>query len=196
MKLKLQRALFACCAALLAAPAVAQDIRLQEQARLDRFERVAGTALLEAMAQGSVTDVTALGMALSGLPQVAFDPSLQGEWRCRTIKLGGNPALVVYSNFKCRMTLDNTGVTFEKLSGSQRTSGRIEMRDGRAVYLGVGYVASEAPQAYVDLDPEFEGSGTITPDVAVFERISENRARLMFPAPINESDFDILELTR
>jgi hypothetical protein len=174
----------------------AQDIRVQEQARLDRFERTAGTAILEAMAQGTANDVDALSIALSGTPQVAFDASLQGEWRCRTIKLGGSPALVVYSNFKCRMTLDNTGVTFEKLSGSQRTTGRIEMRNGRAVYLGVGYVSSETPQNYTDLASDFEGTATITPDVAVFERVSQKRARLMFPAPVNESDFDILELTK
>ena len=181
---------------LIAGGAVAQEIRSQEQARLDRFERLAGTALLEAMAQSEASDVAALSGALAGVPQVAFDPSLNGEWKCRTMKLGGAPQLVVYSNFKCRMSLDNTGVVFEKLSGSQRTSGRIEMREGRAVYLGVGYVASEEPQNYADLDPAFEGSGTITPDVAVFERISDRRARLMFPAPVNENDFDILELTR
>jgi hypothetical protein len=190
------RALLVCCAALLAGGALAQDIRPQEQARLDRFERLAGTALLEAIAEGAPADVAALTTALSGLPQVAFDPSLSGDWRCRTLKLGRGVPLVVYTNFTCRMTLDNTGVTFEKLTGSQRTRGRIEMRDGRAVYLGVGYVADEAPQAYGDLAPDFEGTGTLTPDVAIFERISETRARLMFPAPVNESDFDILELTR
>ncbi|KIN73574.1 hypothetical protein Z949_2766 [Sulfitobacter guttiformis KCTC 32187] len=175
---------------------MAQQIRPQEQTRLDRFERLAGTALLGAMAQGEAADVAALTAALGGVPQVAFDPALQGEWNCRTMKLGGLTALTVYSNFKCRMALDLTGVIFEKLSGSQRTSGRIEMRDGRAVYLGVGYVASETPQTYGDLAPDFEGNGAITPDVAVFERVSPNRARLLFPAPVNESDFDILELTR
>ncbi len=174
----------------------AQEIRPQEQARLDRFEQLAGRALLDGMSRGSPADVAAVNIALSGTPQVAFDPSLQGEWRCRTMKLGGTPALVVYTHFKCRMALDNTGVTFEKLSGSQRTSGRIEMRGGRAVYLGVGYVSSEQPQSYSELAPDFEGTGSITPDVAIFERISPTRARLMFPAPINESDFDILELTR
>lgn len=184
------------CAILLASHASAQEIRPQEQARLDRFERVAGVALLEAMAGGDAADVAALGVALSGVPQVAFDPSLAGEWNCRTMKLGRGVALVVYTNFKCRMALDNTGVIFEKLTGSQRTSGRIEMRDGRAVYLGVGYVASGAPQDYATLAPDFEGTGEVVPDVAVFERISERRARLMFHAPVNESDFDILELTR
>jgi hypothetical protein len=190
------RALLVCCAALLAEGAAAQDIRPQEQARLDRFERLAGTALLEAMAAGEPADVAALAKALSGAPQVAFDPALAGEWRCRTMKLGRGVPLVVYRNFSCRMSLDNTGVTFEKLTGSQRTRGRIEMRDGRAVYLGVGYIADETPQNYSDLAPDFEGSATLTPDVAIFERVSETRARLLFPAPVNESDFDILELTR
>lgn len=179
-----------------ASGAAAQDIRPQEQGRLDRFERIAGEALLEALSAGASTDVAALSTALSGTPQIAFDPSLQGEWKCRTMKLGGVARLTVYSNFKCRMALDNTGVTFEKLSGSQRTSGRIEMRNGRAVYLGVGYVSNGSPQDYADLAPDFEGTGSITPDVAIFERVSETRARLMFPAPVNESDFDILELTR
>lgn len=191
-------ALVACCSLLIAAGGAhaQQQIRPQEQARLDHYERSAGTAVLAAMAAGSSEDVAALTHVLSGPAQVAFDPSLAGEWRCRTIKLGGATALVVYSPFKCRMTLDITGVTFEKLSGSQRTSGRIEMRNGRAVYLGVGYVAEAAPQAYGALPNDFDGSGTITPDVAVFERVSQTRARLLFPAPVNESDFDILELTR
>lgn len=151
---------------------------------------------MEALAAGDAADIAALTTALSGTPQVAFDPSLNGEWNCRTMKLGGLTRLTVYTNFKCRMTLDITGIRFEKLTGSQRTSGRIEMRDGRAVYLGVGYVSSEAPQSYGELAPDFEGSGTVTPDVAVFERVSDTRARLLFPAPVNESDFDILELTR
>ena len=191
----MKRALFAflMCTA---GAASAQDIRPQEQARLDGFARTAGIALMDALAGGSAEDVSALSIALSGVPQVAFDPSLTGDWNCRTMKLGGLTQLTVYTAFRCRMVLDNTGVTFEKLSGSQRTAGRIEMRDGRAVYLGVGYVASETPQAYADLAPDFTGSGTVTPDVAVFERVSETRARLLFPAPVNESDFDILELTR
>ncbi|WP_299564030.1 DUF4893 domain-containing protein [uncultured Sulfitobacter sp.] len=190
------RAVLVGLATLTATVAFAEIIRPQEQSRLDRFEQTAGKALLDALAHGSEVDIAAVTEALSGAPLVAFDPGLHGDWTCRTIKLGGLARLVVYTDFACRMTLDLTGVTFEKLTGSQRTSGRIEMRDGRAVYLGVGYVSSEAPQAYSDLEPGFRGTGTMTPDVAVFERVSETRARLMFPAPVNESDFDILELTR
>ena len=84
-----------------ALPAIAQEaLRPQEQLRLDRFETVAGNALLQAFQSGSAEDRAALGLALSGTPQVAFDEGLAGDWSCRTIKLGGMPALVVYSPFK------------------------------------------------------------------------------------------------
>ncbi|WP_254796774.1 DUF4893 domain-containing protein [Sulfitobacter albidus] len=137
--------LLAALCALLAGAAAAQEIRPQEQARLDRFERVAGTSLLQAMGGGAAGDVDALTAALAGTPQVAFDPGLDGDWRCRTMKLGGIAPLTVYSDFDCRITVLIDGLAFEKLTGSQRTKGKITLRDGRAVYLGVGYVSSESP---------------------------------------------------
>ena len=177
--------------------AAAQDIlRPQEQSRLARFDEIAGAAILQALQTGSEADVSALATALSGEPKVAFDQGLSGDWSCRTMKLGGTTGLVVYTPFDCRLTFQNNGYVFEKLSGSQRTKGLLEMRNGRAVYVGVGFVAGETPPAYADLAPEFEGDGAIQPDIAVFERVSNTRARLMFPAPVVESDFDILELTR
>ncbi|MEH6647857.1 DUF4893 domain-containing protein, partial [Sulfitobacter sp.] len=91
----MRQTLFACLTLLVAEAATAQEIRPQEQARLDRFERIVGTAMLEALAGDTAQDVAALTTALSGKPQVAFDPSLQGDWRCRTMKLGGLSELVV-----------------------------------------------------------------------------------------------------
>ena len=182
------------CAAL---PAAAQEVlRPQEQSRLARFDEIAGNALLQALRTGAAGDVAALTKALSGEPQVAFDEGLAGDWNCRTMKLGGETGLVVYSPFRCRLTFEGDGYVFEKLSGSQRTKGFLGLRDGRAVYVGVGYVADATPPVYADLAPDFTGDGTVQPDVAVFERVSNRRARLMFPAPVVESDFDILELTR
>jgi hypothetical protein len=157
---------------------------------------VAGDALLAAMAGGSRSDVAALSGALSGAPQIAFDESLIGDWKCRTMKLGGPTALTVYTNFNCRFSVGETGFDFEKLSGSQRTRGTIQLRDGRAIYVGVGFVAGEAPPAYADLPDDFQSDGKVQTQVAVFERVSPTRARLMFPSPAVESNFDILELTR
>ena len=106
-------------------------------------------------------------MSVKGLtPLVAFDEGLGGDWTCRTMKLGGISGLIVYTLFKCRLTFQGNGYTFEKLSGSQRTSGFLSLRDGRAVYVGVGYVAGSIPPAYADLAADFEGDGEIQPDIA------------------------------
>ena len=183
--------------AALAMPAAAQaQLRPQDASRLDRFEQIAGEALLEAFAGGAPEDVAALSTALSGAPQVAIDETLAGDWRCRTLKLGGMEPLVVYTDFACRMTLRLDGILFEKVGGSQRSSGVIAYRDGRAAYIGVGHVAGHTPPAYADLPENFEPTPEIWTDVAIFERAGPDRARLMFPAPANESDFDILELYR
>lgn len=193
----MMRRVLALCLMCVAVPAAAQEVlRPQEQSRLARYDEIAGNALLQAFQTGASGDLSALTRALSGTPQVAFDQGLSGDWNCRTMKLGGQTGLVVYSPFKCRLTFQDGGYLFEKLSGSQRTKGFLGMRDGRAVYVGVGFVAGETPPAYTDLAPDFAGDGTIQPDIAVFERVSNQRARMMFPAPVVEGDFDILELTR
>lgn len=183
--------------ALTALPLTAETtLRPEDTLRLERFSQTAGTALLDAFSKGAPDDIAALTTALSGTPQVAFDPSLNGEWTCRTMKLGGLGALTIYTDFKCRFTIQQDGFEFEKLSGSQRTKGKITYREGRAVYVGMGHVADASPLAYADLPDDFVSDGRIQTNVAVFERISATRARLMFPAPAVESDFDILELTR
>lgn len=192
----LHRLIFSLCF-VLATPLSAQStLRPGDAARLDGYAASAGNAFLRALASGAPGDVNALTQALSGTPQIAFDESLNGDWTCRTMKLGGLSPLVVYSPFKCRFGIENDGFTFEKLTGSQRTKGKVTLRDGRAVYVGVGFVAGQTPPDYADLPPDFTSDGTVQTDVAILERIRPTRARLMFPAPANESDFDILELTR
>jgi hypothetical protein len=187
----------AALALLIASPAVAQDaIRAQEQSRLDAYHTAAGQAILQAMSSGSRGDVDWLQDALAGQPFAPLGTSLSGDWACRTIKLGGDPALVVYAPFKCRFTPDGTSFTFEKLTGSQRTSGRVTLQDRTMIYLGVGYVADADPVAYADLPTEDFGTGKIQPQIAIVEQTSPTTARMLFPAPVNESLFDVLYLTR
>ncbi|MEM5542617.1 DUF4893 domain-containing protein [Sulfitobacter sp. AS92] len=171
-------------------------LRPADSARLDNFYAAFGDAITQALASGEAEDIAAVTRALSGQPQVAFSADLQGDWSCRTIKLGGVSPLVAYSPFKCRFTATDRGFAFEKLTGSQLTRGEITLRDGRAIYAGVGYVSGETPPTYADLPADFTSGGKVQSDVAVFQRISPTRARLLFPSPAVESDFDILELTR
>ena len=195
----MQRHLFLTIAVLLGlgGPLQAQtDMRPDDMARLARFDAAAGDALLQALSGGAPEDVTQLVGALSGAPIVAFDETMQGEWNCRTLKLGKTLPLVVYRNFSCHFTLHLDGFRFEKRTGSQRTKGMIRMLDGRAIYLGVGFVAGQNPPDYPDLPADFRSDGSVQSQVAVFERVSATHARMMFPSPAVESDFDILELTR
>ncbi len=191
------RRLFLAIVLALPLPALAEtSIRPEDAARLARYDAAAGYALLQALAKGAPKELVALTTALAGEPQAVFDETLNGNWNCRMLKLGGLAELVVYTPFKCRFTIRNNGFGFEKLTGSQLTRGEVTLIDGRAVYLGVGYVAGQNPPAYADLPADFKSDGSVQTDVAILERVSETRARLLFPSPAVESDFDILELTR
>ena len=186
--------------AALAGPAgAAPELRADDAARLGGYEATVGTALMEALNGGAAGDVAALTGALAGRPLEPAAASPEGDWTCRTMKLGGALPLVVYGRFRCRITANGDGTwLFEKLSGSQRTRGTIWIQDGRAIYAGTGYVNDNVPTPYDELPDEvLSGAGPQeTPDVAVFEHVGGDRARLIFPAPHLESRLDVLELTR
>lgn len=181
-----------------ATPAFAEEdmIRAQEQVRLDGYHASAGKAVLQALSQGSLGDVDLLQEALEGVPLAPLATTLAGDWDCRMIKLGGITPLTTYAPFRCIITPDGAAFTFEKTSGSQRTSGRVILKDRTMIYLGVGYVADVDPMKYADLPPADFGDGTYQPQVGVVEQVGPNKARILFPAPVNESDFDVLYLTR
>ena len=113
-----------------------------------------------------------------------YDPS--GDWRCRYIKLGGEPALVIYGWFSCRIFDDGAGWVMQKIDGSQRSMGRLyDLPQERLLYLGALHYAYEAPIWFGD-DPARN-------QIAVLTRLDDGRMRLEFPAPLVESEFDILE---
>ena len=58
----------------------------------------------------------------------------------------------------------------------------------RLVYVGAGHVAGEPPRRY--------GDDAQQNQVAITERLAENRIILLFPEPQYESKIDILVLER
>ena len=113
-----------------------------------------------------------------------YDPS--GDWRCRYIKLGGDPSVTVYGWFSCRIFDDGAGWVIQKTGGSQRSMGRLyDLPQDRLLYLGAKHYAYEPPIWFGD-DPARN-------QVAVLTRLDDGRMRLEFPAPLVESEFDILE---
>ena len=183
--------------ALLSTPALAQDLRPADVARYENGDSLLGYALRGAFGAGSPEDVAVLVEALNGAPGPAAPV---GDWKCRTIKMGGGVPLVVYRNFACRITEVSRGHwRLEKLTGSQRTQGDLWQTEGTIEYFGVGHVDGGPATNYAGLPPDDQTPvepGQTVAVIGLFEQMGENRARLLQPGPILESDYDILYLTR
>lgn len=175
--------------AVLADGTVQKLITPADQARLDRYEETRKAALEEARS-GDAADLKQFDRLLAR-PLVAFsDKDLTGNWRCRTIKVGGHfGVLVIYDWFTCKVTDDGSGWMLEKTGGSQRTKGRFyDDGEKRSIYLGSYYVEGDPIQPY--------GSGPETDQVGYAFRTGKNAWRIEMPAPRRESRLDILEFRR
>lgn len=192
----MRKILFSLLALVLAASLAHADGELDklltpfDRERLAKFDATAAAAIAEARAGGSKEDVAVLDAALAGKPlplAEGFDAT--GAWRCRTIKAGGTLPLTVYPWFACRISDDGAGWRLEKLTGSQRTTGRLyTLSATRLAYAGAGYVNGEAPRKYRQDAREDQ--------VAIVEQRARNKLVFMFPAPQYESKLDILLLER
>ncbi|PBB21240.1 DUF4893 domain-containing protein [Mesorhizobium sp. WSM4313] len=163
-------------------------ITAADKARLDKYGDTRKAAL-EAAKAGDPSEVKQLDELLAR-PLVAFsDKDLTGNWKCRTIKVGGLSPLIIYGWFKCKVTDDGSGWRLAKISGSQRTAGRF-FDDGekRAIYLGSFSVNDDKAKPY--------GSGLESDQVGYAFRNSASEWRIEFPAPYYESKLDIMEFKR
>lgn len=165
--------------------------------RLDEYHAAAGEAMLDAFSGGDPDDLVILTDVLQGdpLPSDQVLAMIPGDWSCQTIKMGGLLPITVYQPFRCRIGNDGS---LEKLTGSQRTRGRIHVDGDRLVYLGTGFIAGDTPPPYADLPPFSEpGSGPQRmPEIGLVEMTGNTRGRVMFPDPYLESRFNILTLSR
>jgi hypothetical protein len=164
--------------------------------RLSRLDESRTKGLSEASRGASAADLAAIRSVLDVPAVDASASAITGVWRCRTIKLGGITPDVVYGWFRCRISLRHGAPYFEKLTGSQRTSGFLYPQGGGLVYLGASNVTGEPPHRYSGNGAE-AGVGT-TPDdqIGLLSLLADGRARLELPYPLQESTFDVLELKR
>ncbi|MBX3568584.1 MAG: DUF4893 domain-containing protein [Rhizobiaceae bacterium] len=192
----MRRLMFIAIATILAAPAPAlatgelqSMITPADQTRLDGYGAVRKEAIDEARKGGSPSEVAILDGILRKPAQSFAGFDMTGAWQCRTIKAGNLSPLVVYGWFRCRVTDDGSGWRLQKLTGSQRTTGRFfDDGDKRLVYLGSGSVNDDRPPPY--------GSGPESDQVGYAFRTGAREWRIEFPSPHNESKLDILELRR
>ena len=141
-------------------------------------------------ARNGLPEEVAILDGLLAKPLLSFSGfDMTGDWRCRTIKVGGLSPLVVYGWFKCRVSDDGSGWRLKKLSGSQRTTGRFfDDGDKRLIYLGAGSVNNDPAPAY--------GIGPESDQVGYAFRTGPSEWRIEFPAPHYESKLDVLEFRR
>ena len=168
--------------------------------RLSRLDESRAKGLDEASRGASPSDLAAIDSVIHAQVTTASPSALTGTWRCRTIKLGGLTPDVIYSWFRCRISERGGALFFEKLSGSQRTTGFLYSEGSGYVYLGASYVTAYGPP---EKPPVYSGRGAsagaaATPDdqIGLLSLLADGRARLELPYPVQESTFDVIELKR
>ena len=123
--------------------------------------------------------------------------ALLGSWRCRTIRLGGMTADIVYSWFPCRISVRDGALRFEKTSGTQTLRGTLyPAEQGGFVLLGAMSAKGEPPHRYSGNSAS--AGAQATPDDAVGLLVATGRssARIEFPYPVQESLFDVIQMRR
>ncbi|MCX5577072.1 DUF4893 domain-containing protein [Kaistia terrae] len=167
----------------------ARTLTPTDKDRLARFEATQKSAIAEARKGGDKVDVTALDALLALKPQPILGVDIRGNYRCRTIKLGGGLPLTIYGWFNCKIDEDDIGYRLTKTSGSQRLTGHfIDDSANRLLYYGVSYIAGDKPGRY--------GAKADNDQVGYFLKAGQSSYRLDLPLPAFESKFDIIELKK
>ena len=168
----------------------------EDENRVARLGDAWKEALREANNQhGAVID--AQGMLL--VEKAGLAGNLQpppGTYRCRTLKVGSisgdGLAYVEYPFFKCTVELTPGGdLILTKTTGSQRTRGLLYPDgDKRLVFIGAqAWGADEKGYPTYGQMPERD-------QIGVFERVGNDRWRLVLPWPKQEAKLEVLELRR
>jgi hypothetical protein len=173
------------------------DASAFDAGRLGKLSESRAKGISEAEQGAPREDVAVIHSLLDAQPSQISAGALTGTWRCRTIKLGGMTPDVIYSWFKCRIGGRGEKLTFEKLTGSQRTYGTLYPdASGGYVYLGAASVADEPRHFYSGSSASVGAPGTPDDQIGLLLATGANSARIEFPYPVQESTFDVIELRR
>jgi hypothetical protein len=181
---------------LLAQPAAAQNydrfgLTPNDVKRLSEHKAPRAQALDEAKATKNPKELETLNalMVLPPLP-IADARELTGEWRCRSLQIGGNILpLAIYGYFNCKITGSGAEARFQKMTGSQLSRGDfIRLDEKTFVFRGVFHIYDRKPETY--------GAGPKTDLTGLVYRVAPDRLRIELPAPYYESRYDVMELVR
>ncbi len=163
-----------------------------DRERLREWRSAWVRALREAQAGGFGPTIASEGALLQPDAAIEWRELPEGNYRCRTIKIGGKGEgmldYVGYPPFRCRVQREAGMLAFAKLTGSQRPIGHL-LPDpgGRMIFLGTLQLGDETRALEYGRDRERDVAGIV-------QRFGEDRWRIVFPSPHFESLTDILEL--
>ncbi len=165
--------------------------------RLSHLSEARAAGMQEAEHGAPQRDLVAARAVLNRNTRPVSIAALAGNWRCRTIKLGGMAPSVVYSWFNCRIGTHDGHAYFEKLSGTQHFGGALYQHEsGGYVFLGGMNWAKDGPANYSSARQSLGADTTPSDAVGLLSSIGPNVARIEFPYPAQESTFDVIELRR
>lgn len=143
--------------------------------------------------QDALADLDQVRQLLAEKPLPVSPEELAGTWRCRSVQIN-NLGIFAYPFFRCRIIGDAGALHFDKLSGSQRRSGRLFPAAGDTwVFLG---------GATVNDDPRVPYSALATPAAAARESDSAGVLRkigdhhLLMILDAKPESYEIYELVR
>jgi uncharacterized protein DUF4893 len=162
-----------------------------DRQRLRDWRTAFAKALEQAKAGGHAAEIASEGKLLDPDAAIGGVPIPNGDYRCRTVKVGAKDArllnFVAYPPFRCRIEQGKLQ-RFSKLTGSQRPVGRIYPADSlRQIFLGTMVLGDETRAYQYGRDHDRDLAGWV-------ERIDEKRWRMIFPYPHYESTLDVIEL--
>mgnify|MGYP003344432948 FL=1 len=139
------------------------------------------------------TTVPALLELVRAKPQALAEGDLMGDWRCRSIQVN-ELGIFAYPYFRCRVRTTGEGLFFEKLTGSQRTSGILYRRDGASFVLLGGATVNDDPQRRYVGDTRASADVLEHNRAGLVARIGPKRLRMVFAG--GSGRFEVYELAR
>ncbi|SFZ85226.1 protein of unknown function [Devosia enhydra] len=138
-----------------AACAVPEGIRLSDtdKDRISSLAEARSRGLAQALRATSAADRDLVAGLLSTAPSRPALETLPGDYRCRTIKLGGITDLTVYGWFRCAIRAEGDALSVVKLTGSQNFTGALHAGGEGVLMVGAGHYNQDPPNGYGD-DPE------------------------------------------
>ena len=185
--------------ALAATPAFAgwRDVAsAADTARFDHLDQTRALAMADARKGQSQDDWRIISQLMGPQGHAIPAEALQGNWRCRQIKLGGMSATMVYGAwFACEIRPVAGDLMLRKLDGSQRFAGRLFPENGAWVYLGASSARDEPGHDYSGTSPALGAQTTPDDQIGLLTGIGDNHLRLEIPA-VQESLLDVVEFAR